>query len=380
MESKFITLFAEKTFGKPYPSTKYQITEDDKPQNDFEPQKIKVSGFAEKQQLEVSRDLSERLDIAYINGPLFKYFLDGSRRCYKIADMAYDKRIYPVFASQIAVACIERKLRQFKHKNKVLNTILSFPKTAGSSQELKEYTDGILKENPLKFDLKIDRVETYHTKKSDTSYENRAMGIIQQLMVDKEKEVIIELANTQCLDEENYLLKDGSLEYGSRVSDGFEAKNIDLWKIRSHFQRVVGVSKKFNPEILSNDPKQRNIANDIANLPEFHRTPAFKYQAPHTDALIYFAVWYVRIRKHKNIISPYDGIIKVEKILVTDKERDDGLDSGEIDNISANLIIERNPTTYGKEARWHNHLYPIYVTENFMKSLYHTKQYFMNAI
>ena len=34
------------------------------------------------------------------------------------------------------------------------------------------------------------------------------MGIIQQLMVDKEKDVIIELANTQCLNEDNYLLKD----------------------------------------------------------------------------------------------------------------------------------------------------------------------------
>jgi hypothetical protein len=379
MKQKFIEQFAGKTFGTPYPTSKYQIKEDDNPKNNYETNKIKVSGFAEKQQIEMARNLRNRLNIAYENGPLFKYFLDGSRRCYKIADMSYDRTIYPIFASQIAVACLERDKRSFKYKKKIVQTSLSFPAAAGDKIELEHHTKTLLKTNPLKFNLNIDRVETYSTKKSDTSYENRAMGIIQQLMVDKEKDVIIELANTQCLNEDNYLLKDGSLEYGSKSSDGFEAKNIDLWKIRSHFQRIVGVSKKFNPEILSNEPRQRDVANDIANLEEFQRTPAYKYQAAWTDAQIYFAIWYVRIRKVKTL-SPYDGILKVEKILTTDQERDEGLDSAEIDNISANLIIERNPTTYGKEGRWHNHLYPIYVTENFMKSLYLSKQYFMNAI
>ena len=379
MKKKFIESFAEKTYGKPYPSSKYQIKEDDNPKNNYESKKIKVAGFAEMQQLEMSRDLTNKLNIAYENGPLFRYFLDGSRRCYKIADMSYDKTIYPIFASQIAVACLERNKRNFKHKKRILQTSLSFPAAAGDKIELEDHTRTLLNADPLKFNLNIDRVDTYSTKKSDTSYENRAMGIIQQLMVDKEKEVIIELANTQCLNEDNYLLKDGSLEYGTKTSDGFEAKNIDLWKIRSHFQRVVGVSKKFNPEVLSNEPRQRDVANDIAELGVFHRTPAYKYQAAWTDNRLYFAVWYVRIRQ-VTTSSPYDGILKVEKILTTDQERDEGLDSAEIDNISANLIVERNPTTYGKEGRWHNHLYPIHVTENSTKSLYLSKEYFVNAI
>ena len=116
MKSKFISQIASKTSGKPYPSTKYQVTDDDKPQNDFESERIKVAGFAEKQQLEKPVDLSKKLAIAYENGPLFRYFLDGSRRCYKIADMSYTNRIYPIFASQIAVACIQRKDKLFKHK------------------------------------------------------------------------------------------------------------------------------------------------------------------------------------------------------------------------------------------------------------------------
>ena len=41
-----------------------------------------------------------------------------------------------------------------------------------------------------------------------------------------------------------------------------------------------------------------------------------------------------------------------------------------IDIISANIINERNPTCYGTDKRWANHLYPVYVTETFVKSKY----------
>lgn len=39
-----------------------------------------------------------------------------------------------------------------------------------------------------------------------------------------------------------------------------------------------------------------------------------------------------------------------------------------IDSISAHLINEAYPVCYGKDARWANHLYPVYVTETFCKS------------
>ena len=94
-----------------------------------------------------------------------------------------------------------------------------------------------------------------------------------------------------------------------------------------------------------------------------------------------FCCWYLRLReKYKSKSSPYDGIIKVEKLLATDAEKNEGLDSAEVDNISANLLIERNPTTFGKEDRWHNHLYPVFVTENFVKTLFHSKDYFLNIL
>jgi hypothetical protein len=53
------------------------------------------------------------------------------------------------------------------------------------------------------------------------------------------------------------------------------------------------------------------------------------------------------------------------------------LDTKEVDRISAYVIAERNPTCYGADARWANHLYPIFLTESFAKSKYISREKFM---
>ena len=48
--------------------------------------------------------------------PIFRFFLDGSRRTYKVDDIAIGKKIFPIVAGQIIVGCCERKDREtFKH-------------------------------------------------------------------------------------------------------------------------------------------------------------------------------------------------------------------------------------------------------------------------
>lgn len=80
--------------------------------------------------------------------------------------------------------------------------------------------------------------------------------------------------------------------------------------------------------------------------------------------------------------TPFDGVIKVEKIMVTDKEtrhgRGYGLDTEDVDMISATLINERCPTCYGSDLRYANHLYPVYLTESYVKSLYLSGDVFLN--
>ena len=45
--------------------------------------------------------------------------------------------------------------------------------------------------------------------------------------------------------------------------------------------------------------------------------------------------------------------------------------------ISANIINERNPTCYGIDRRWANHLYPVFLTETFVKSKYISSDVFL---
>ena len=149
-----------------------------------------------------------------------------------------------------------------------------------------------------------------------------------------------------------------------------------LEKFKNNYQFVVGVSKSFNPEYCI-DKDGNNNSNMIANLPVFHRTPVNKYYSERIGD-VYFAVWFVRIRERKYSNSPFDGVLKIEKILKNETEIEKGLDSELVDRITANIINERNPVCYGADRRWANHLYPIYVTESYLKSKYLGTNMFLN--
>src|SRR5690606_4049547 len=91
-----------------------------------------------------------------------------------------------------------------------------------------------------------------------------------------------------------------------------------------------------------------------------------------------FSIWYVRIRDQKRTESPFAGVVKIEKILITEAESENGLDTEIVDILTASVINERNPVCYGKDSRWANHLYPVYLTEQFLKSKYLSDPHFLN--
>lgn len=76
--------------------------------------------------------------------------------------------------------------------------------------------------------------------------------------------------------------------------------------------------------------------------------------------------------------TAFDGIVKVEKMLVTLEENSDGIDSELVNMLSAMIINERNPVCYGSDLRWANHLYPVYLTETFVKSKYMSAESFLH--
>lgn len=383
---KVLDYLASETKGTCYKSHRYcfdrvdipSVVYDDKQNIIFSRSKVGETdkGFTASKSLgELAKKINRQ------SKPLFKFFLDGSRRTYKVDDVAYNNRIYPIVAGQIGVGCCIREnpdsFKSFAFEN---YSALSLPECANKDNQPNElfFNSLTTKINDLpglkKRNISLEKILPYEDRrlKDDEKYEQKGIAKIQDEMIESEKRLVARLARERKLNFDSYLIKDGSLQYQS--SKGGDLK--DLAAIKSNYRCVVGVSKSFNPELCL-DQFNRSIAKKIADLKLFHRTPAFKYMTERSRG-VEFSVWYLRIRGINRTVSPFDGVLKIEKILVTENEMEKGLDSDEIDLISANLINECFPTCYGSDNRWANHLYPVYLTETFIKSKYLSDVYFLN--
>jgi len=377
---RILDFIAKETDGKNYKSYKYCFEAVEIPKIEYEDKKgiqVKNKGETDRSLTTTKsvKDLADR--ITKKGKPLFEYFLDGSRRTYKVDDIAYGKRLYPIIAGQIGVAVCERKDEHtFKSVNFKNPLVISLPENANAQTTIgkddlffnnliqKLNNQDILKKQNLKFSKIMPYANTI--LKENDKYEDRGIAKIQDEMIALEQKVVYELVKARKLNDTSFLIKDGSLEY---MKSG-ESK--ELSEIKANYDCVIGLSKSFNPEALSKDVK--DISRRIAELRLYHRTPAFMYQTERIPD-VKFAVWYLRIR---DTLSPFDGVLKVEKILVRQIQEEEGLDSDEIDLISANIVNERNPVCYGKDNRWQKHLYPVYLTENYIKSQYLSDIHFIN--
>ena len=311
--------------------------------------------------------------------PIFSYFLDGSRRVYKVDDIAVGKKIFPVLAGQIIVGCCERKDRDTFKGVKINNRlVLSMPDDFDIDDEnnnnnfCRLYCERINQElSNIPFfnekgivldEMLLYKTDGFENKDSDKEkYINRATSKIQSAMMDEEQLLVMELCKNNKLDDSHFLIKDGSLEYNPRFSNMEKSD----WEImRVNYKHVVGVSKLFNPELLL-DFDGNNLSRTIANLKPFERTKVYRYPSEHTGSE--FAVWYLRLRHSEFRETNYSDVVKCEMVI---ENEGDTIETSLIDLISANLIKEAYPVCYGKDTRWANHLYPIYLTESFCKSHY----------
>lgn len=96
--------------------------------------------------------------------------------------------------------------------------------------------------------------------------EDSGIARIQDYMIESEKEMVAELVKAGKLNQDNYLLKDGSLEYKPMKSGREDLRT--LQKIKHNYKWVIGVSKSFNPESILDHTGKAN-ANHIADLPLF---------------------------------------------------------------------------------------------------------------
>lgn len=388
-KTKIVQYIAEETQGECFTSFKYCYDNDSNPTIDYDDNEkgyINLKEYAEDIHDPKPRDMRQRAEMCLQGPPLFKFFLDGSRRVYKVDDIQYDKKVYPIVSGQISVACCARYMNDdnsynsFKHAIDEAYPVLCLPVTANSEgvDHNVFFRNLCTKINDLprlnKAGIKFNTILYYPTKiEGRETLESVGIAKIQDEMVECEKRIVSYLVNKRLLNQDSYLIKDGSIQYKPMKSGDFK----ELSRIRNNYRHVIGVSKKFNPNLMK-DMKDQSSAGAIARLPLYHRTPAFLWQPGPEWGNVNFAIWYVRLRDISKSSSPYAGIIKVEKMLMTGHENEYGLSSDEIDTITANLINERNPVCYGTDARWANHLYPVYMTECYCKSRFQSDFYFLN--
>ena len=388
-KKKIVRFIADETQGECFTSFKYCYDENNTPSinyNDQEKEYINLKDYAEDVHNPQPRDMRSRAEILRQGPPLFKYFLDGSRRVYKVDDIQYGKKVFPIVSGQISVACCAREMnddntyRSFRHVMEQSYPVLCLPVSANSegidnSVFFRNLRDKINELPQLKAaNISIEKVLYYLTKiEGNETLENKGIARIQDEMIDCEKRIVAYLMGKRLLNQDNYLIKDGSIQYKPMKTGDFK----ELSRIRNNYRHVIGVSKKFNPNLMK-DNKDQSSAGAIAKLKLYHRTPAFLWQPGDECGNVNFAIWYVRLRAIDKTSSPYAGIVKVEKMLMTGHEAEYGLSTDEIDTITAHLINERNPVCYGNDARWANHLYPVYMTECYCKSRFKSDYYFLN--
>lgn len=382
--ARIMDIIAKETNGKSYNTEKYSFDSLGMPSFDYDDDPSRVMKWKESAETEAHKKpikLTELAEQIRTSKPLISFFLDGSRHVYKVDDISYNKKVYPVVAGQIGIGCCKRVNRELTPELFYRKLVIALPKVShqGGWDDDGFFDSKVIKINNSpelqKIGIKFDKILPYREPddKRKGHIEDNGIAAIQDYMMTCEKKMVEDLAKKDRINYENYLLKDGTLEYTNDVRGG--KNEYSLQKIRHNYRWVIGVSKLFNPEsLLTHNGKPD--ANYIADLPLFHRTPVALFENREFLGDVKFGVWYVRLRDKKQTRTPFDGVVKVEKLLMPEEESK-GIDSETVDLLSANLINERSPTCYGTDKRWANHLYPVYLTETYIKSKYMSTEMFL---
>lgn len=284
---------------------------------------------------------------------IFKYFLDGSRRTYKIADLKVEGRYLPLVAGQIGVAVLYRNEdKYFEPIKKYCNVedVIAFPDEIMNDGDRSRISETISSKSNKRINILIYTVKEYRDPV------DLAVAKIMASMHDNELRCVHLLSEDGLLQSNSILIKDGPLRYRN-----IKGREFDI----TQFRNVIGVSKIFRPSFTIGTGKNKmDVGVLTSSLAIAERTPVFKT----VEEDRYIGMWYLRIRPREKMMNPLQGIIKIECYAVNKEEEEIGLDSDRVNTISEFLLRERNVTPYGADIRWATHLYPIYMAETFVKN------------
>jgi len=290
---------------------------------------------------------------------LYRYFIDGSLRTYYLATGVEQNRAFPIELAQIGAAVMHRDslgtVRPIEVRHRIL---LLLPKgQLGVSDTLWNSLKRL--DTPNGFFQVIDTTERNANAPEEPTVENlrtRSGGIARNRMHKLEIELIQSTDQTRSRD--SWLILDGAVKL-----DDF---------IRAPY--LIGVAKSFrkDPEFQfgRTHRSRQDITSILAGLPFGYRTAAF---SAHGGKV---AFWYVRLREQKELDYPLMGVVKVE-LPCPDQAP---VPAELADLISRALVAERNVTPYGRDRRWHCHLYPIFQAEEAIKNRFYSRDVLMGLV
>lgn len=290
---------------------------------------------------------------------LYRFFIDGSIRTYYLGTGIEGARAFPIELAQIGGAVIERDAngdgRPIATRHRLL---LLMPKGAlGVSDSVWS------KLQPLNtadgFFQVIDTAEKTVNTPQDPTIENlrtRSGGIARNRMHKLEIELIQETNGRR--GDDSWVILDGAVKLDEFIKAAY----------------LIGVAKNFRKDPQFKFGRRAAVRKDItsllASLPYAHRTVAF---SAHGEQV---AFWYVRLRRQGEVDYPLMGVVKVE-LPRPDKTP---VDASLADLISSTLVAERNVTPYGRDSRWHCHLYPIFLAEQAIKNRFYSNDVLMGMV
>lgn len=277
-----------------------------------------------------------------------RYFIDGSRRVQKVADIVFGGRFFPMVAGQIGVAVTERApdtgktcpLRDFV----TIQNLIALPNRL--HDEVPDIQARLDAQHPVAF-----RVVEYETGHADRNPHDLAVIKIMEEMLTCEIDTVVRLADSGRLGPDRMLVRDGPLQFRRTIP-----------KLAA-YEHVIGLSKTFSTNApLKRGARPLDVGSLTKDLDLYDRTQCYRLQM--SDKSIGF--WYLRLHPHNRMPNPLDGVVKVEKIIQTYET--DGVERERVDVLSQYLFEERNVTPYSTDHRWANHIYPVYLTERFLKA------------
>ncbi|MCM1505903.1 MAG: hypothetical protein NC177_02030, partial [Ruminococcus flavefaciens] len=136
MADKVMQMLAEETGGRSYKAHKYGLDHAERPVIDYSEDAVVWEKMAETSH-NLPKYISLEKNMTECSEQYLTYFLDGSRRVYKVDDHSYSvsrdrSKIFPIIAGQIGVGCCKRVDRIITPEQFHREIVISVPDIANA--------------------------------------------------------------------------------------------------------------------------------------------------------------------------------------------------------------------------------------------------------